>query len=123
MVERERLGLRGLLPPRVQTLEEQLDRLMERYHHGTSWVLNEEDVSETDITEDHLRKWQVLQEVQDRNETLFYHSVLKNFTEMAPIIYTPTVGHVCRNYHKLFLRPRGMYFSAKDKGVFVVAAD
>lgn len=36
--------------------------------------------------------------------------------EMAPIIYTPTVGWVCQNYHKQYRQPRGMYFSADDRG-------
>ena len=47
---------------------------------------------------------------QDRNEQMFYNILLDNFEEMAPIIYTPTVGWACLNYHKLFRRPRGMYF-------------
>lgn len=42
---------------------------------------------------------------------MFYHILLDSFEEMAPIIYTPTVGWACLNYHKLFRRPRGMYFS------------
>lgn len=45
--------------------------------------------------------------------------LLENFTEMAPIVYTPTVGWACLNYHLLFRRPRGMYFSANDKGEMV----
>lgn len=59
--------------------------------------------------------------VQDRNETLFYKVLLDNFTQMAPIVYTPTVGWACLNYHKLFRRPRGMYFSAQDKNEMVTA--
>jgi len=48
---------------------------------------------------------------------LFLSQVLiRNIKEFAPIIYTPTVGLVCENYSGLFRRPRGMYFSAKDKG-------
>lgn len=45
--------------------------------------------------------------------------LLENFVEMAPIIYTPTVGWACMNYHKLYHRPRGMYFSAADRGMMV----
>lgn len=41
---------------------------------------------------------------------------MDNIKDFAPIIYTPTVGLVCQNYSGLFRRPRGMYFSAKDKG-------
>jgi hypothetical protein len=56
---------------------------------------------------------------QDRNETLFFRVLLDNFVSMAPIVYTPTVGWVCVNYHKLYRRPRGMYFSAQDRGEMV----
>ena len=57
--------------------------------------------------------------LQDRNETLFYKVLLDNFTTMAPIVYTPTVGWACLNYHKLYRRPRGMFFSANDKDEMV----
>jgi malic enzyme len=56
---------------------------------------------------------------QDRNETLFYRVLLEHFVDMAPIVYTPTVGWVCLNYHKLYRRPRGMYFSSQDRGEMV----
>lgn len=42
--------------------------------------------------------------------------LMDNIRDFAPIIYTPTVGLVCQNYSGLYRRPRGMYFSAKDKG-------
>jgi len=47
---------------------------------------------------------------------IFFQVLIDNIKEFAPIIYTPTVGLVCQNYSGLFRRPRGMYFSAKDKG-------
>ena len=59
------------------------------------------------------------QHLQDRNETLFYHLLVRNFVDMCRIIYTPTVGWACLNYHRLYRRPRGMYFSAADKGEMV----
>ncbi|KAL6494031.1 hypothetical protein OROGR_031940 [Orobanche gracilis] len=83
LTERDRLGLRGLLPPRVISFEQQYDRF--------SW--------------NHIGPWRKIHKVLIDN--------IKNF---APIIYTPTVGLVCQNYSGLFRRPRGMYFSAKDKG-------
>lgn len=115
LIERERLGLRGLLPPRTLTMEQQLERTMERFLHGDDW-LTVEDQEAGDVTPEHLRKWHLLQELQDRNETLFYRVLRDHFVEMAPVVYTPVVGHVCRNYHKLYRRPRGMYFSAADRG-------
>ena len=113
--ERERLGLRGLLPACVLTMEQQIERCMERYSYGHDYISHEEELS-GGIRHDDLRKWHVLQELQDRNETLFYRLLLENFVEMAPVIYTPVVGHVCRYYHKLYRRPRGMTFTAADRG-------
>ncbi|XP_051136571.1 NAD-dependent malic enzyme 59 kDa isoform, mitochondrial [Andrographis paniculata] len=108
--ERDRLGLRGLLPPRVISFEQQYERFMESYRslenntHGQS------------IKSVSLAKWRILNRLHDRNETLYYRVLIDNIKDFAPIIYTPTVGLVCQNYSGLFRRPRGMYFSAKDKG-------
>ncbi|KAG2502128.1 hypothetical protein HYH03_000618 [Edaphochlamys debaryana] len=113
--ERDRLGLRGLLPPRGLTLELQASRFMDDYHHPRE-LIPPEDVKLGGVTSEMARRWKLLQELQDRNETLFYKVLFDHFVEMAPIIYTPTVGWVCVNYHKLYRRPRGMYFSAEDRG-------
>jgi len=115
LVERERLGLRGLLPPRVMKMEEQIERNMQRYWSKPAG-LYVEDAGKSGVTDDMLRKWTVLQELQDRNETLFYRLLVDNFVEMAPIVYTPTVGHICKNYHKIYRRPRGMFFTSADRG-------
>ena len=45
--------------------------------------------------------------------------LIDNIKQFAPIVYTPTVGLVCQNYSGLFRRPRGMYFSAADKGEMI----
>ena len=63
-------------------------------------------------------KWRSMQALQDRNETLFYRLLVDHIEELAPIIYTPTVGEACLQYSRLFRRPRGMYFSADDRGHF-----
>lgn len=63
-----------------------------------------------------VRRWRVLNALQHRNSTLYYNTVVKNITEMAPIIYTPTVGWVCMNYHNLYTAPHGLYISTADKG-------
>lgn len=114
-LERERLGLRGLLPPVALGVDHQVARLAESYWHGSDFI-NPEEIKGSGITHEHTRKWMFLTDLQDRNETLFYRLLVENFREMAPIVYTPTVGWACINFHKLFRRPRGMYFSALDVG-------
>jgi len=102
LAERERLGVRGLVPPRFFSLEDQ---------HKKVWaLLNENEVP--------IRKWRQLQALQDRNETLFYYLLVNHIEELAPIIYTPTVGEAAIAYSRLFRRARGMYFSADDRGHF-----
>ncbi|XP_020220101.1 NAD-dependent malic enzyme 59 kDa isoform, mitochondrial [Cajanus cajan] len=110
LTERDRLGLRGLLPPRVISFEHQYDRFMDSYR---SLEKNTHGQSDKFVS---LAKWRILNRLHDRNETLYYRVLIDNIKEFAPIIYTPTVGLVCQNYSGLFRRPRGMYFSAKDKG-------
>ncbi|KAM7508680.1 hypothetical protein LguiA_019133 [Lonicera macranthoides] len=110
LTERDRLGLRGLLPPRVISFEQQYARFMESYR---SLEQNTRGQPEGVVS---LAKWRILNRLHDRNETLYYRVLIDNIKNFAPVIYTPTVGLVCQNYSGLFRRPRGMYFSAKDKG-------
>ncbi|XP_073028745.1 NAD-dependent malic enzyme 59 kDa isoform, mitochondrial [Primulina eburnea] len=110
LTERDRLGLRGLLPPRVISFEHQYARFMESYF---SLEKNTQGQPNNIVS---LAKWRILNRLHDRNETLYYRVLIDNIKNFAPIIYTPTVGLVCQNYSGLFRRPRGMYFSAKDKG-------
>ncbi|KAL5863557.1 hypothetical protein ACOSQ3_001071 [Xanthoceras sorbifolium] len=110
LTERDRLGLRGLLPPRVISFEQQYARFMESYR---SLEKNTQGQPYGVVS---LAKWRILNRLHDRNETLYYRVLIDNIKDFAPIIYTPTVGLVCQNYSGLFRRPRGMYFSAKDKG-------
>ena len=98
--ERDALKLRGLLPPHVQTQEEQAGRVMDNFRKKPN----------------DLERYIQLVGLQDRNETLFYHVVMNNIEEMMPIIYTPTVGKACQEYGHLFRRPRGLYLSIKDQG-------
>jgi malate dehydrogenase (oxaloacetate-decarboxylating)(NADP+) len=64
------------------------------------------------------RKALILNELHDRNETLFHRCLVSYITDLAPVVYTPTVGQVCLEYGDKFRRPRGMYFSANDRGHF-----
>jgi len=98
--ERDALGLRGLLPPRVATQSEQEARVLENLRQKPSPI----------------EKYVYLISLQDRNEHLFYHTVTSHVEEMMPIIYTPTVGEACVRFGHLFRRPRGLYICARDRG-------
>jgi malate dehydrogenase (oxaloacetate-decarboxylating)(NADP+) len=99
-VEREALGLRGLLPPRVSTQDAQVARVMENFHR----------------LESPLAKYIMLESLHDRNEALFYRVLTQYPDEMTPIVYTPTVGLACQEFGHIFRRPRGMYVSLDDRG-------
>eukprot|EP00026_Physarum_polycephalum_P006125 Phypoly_transcript_06166.p1 GENE.Phypoly_transcript_06166~~Phypoly_transcript_06166.p1 ORF type:complete len:603 (+),score=84.99 Phypoly_transcript_06166:38-1810(+) len=98
--ERDRLNLRGLVPPRELSLDDQVERILIRYNSESN----------------DLRKNMLLSSLQDRNETLFYKILIDHIKEMAPIIYTPTVGKTCLQFGQLYRRARGMYFSTADRG-------
>ncbi len=98
--EREQLGLRGLLPARVQTMEEQVMRTIENLRRKPN----------------DIEKYLFMIGLQDRNKTLFYRVVIDYIEEVMPIIYTPTVGQACLEYGHIFRRPRGIFISAKDRG-------
>ncbi|XP_068330815.1 NAD-dependent malic enzyme 62 kDa isoform, mitochondrial-like [Pyrus communis] len=108
--ERDRLDLRGLLPPNVMSTEHQIERFM------ADLKRLEEQVRDGPFDPNALAKWRILNRLHDRNETMYYKVLIANIEEYAPIVYTPTVGLVCQNYSGLFRRPRGMYFSAEDRG-------
>lgn len=93
--EREKYGLLGLLPPHVETLQEQTDRAYE--------ALKAKD---TDL-ERHI----YLRALQDTNEVLFYNLVISHVEEMMPLIYTPVVGEACEKFSEIYRRPRGLFIS------------
>ena len=91
--ERAEYGLYGLLPPEIETLDQQVERAYEAYQKQA-----------TDI-ERHI----YLRGIQDANETLFYRLVVDHLTEMMPIIYTPVVGEACQSFSEIYRRPRGLF--------------
>ncbi len=93
--ERERLGLFGLLPASLETLEGQINRCYLAYHSKL-----------TDLGK-HIN----LRALQDRNETLFYATLNKHIEEMLPIIYAPVVGAACQKYHEIYRVLRGLFVS------------
>ena len=100
MGERDRLRFRGLLPPRVTNLLMQKEKFMETLRLETS----------------NIRKNIMLEDLHDRNETLYHRVLVDHIEEVAPLIYTPTVGQACKEFGDRYRRPRGMYFTKEDRG-------
>ena len=98
--ERDALGLRGLLPAHVLSMDEQVARVMTNLRGLPS----------------DLEKYVALNSLHDRNEALFFRVVCDNIDEIQPLIYTPTVGLACQRFGLIFQRPRGMFISANDRG-------
>ena len=84
--ERENFNLAGLLPPRFETIEEQVERCYQQYSSFN----------------DNLNKHIYLRAIQDNNETLYYRLVRDHLEEMMPIIYTPTVGDACEKFSDIY---------------------
>ena len=98
--ERDMYGLHGLLPSRVENIEQQIVRVNEQVDHFN----------------DSINKYVYLIQMLDNNQTLFFRTVMDNPVKYFPLIYTPTVGEACQKFGQLFRRPRGIYISIKDKG-------
>jgi malate dehydrogenase (oxaloacetate-decarboxylating)(NADP+) len=98
--ERAEFGLEGLLPPSVESLDRQVERVM---HHL--------DAKPTD-----LERYIYLTGLVDRNETLFYRAVMSDPARFLPILYDPTVAEACLTFGHIFRRARGMYITREMKG-------
>jgi malate dehydrogenase (oxaloacetate-decarboxylating) len=101
--ERTQFGLHGLLPPCVETLEEQVARAHEAYARK----------------EDDLERHIYLRALQDNNEVLFYRLLLEHIEEMTPIVYTPTVALACQQFSHIYRRPRGMFIGYPQRDSIV----
>ena len=98
--DRKRLGLRGLLPYSISTQDKQKHRVIENIRKKES----------------NIEKYIFLSALQDRNERLFYKTVIDYLPELLPIIYTPTVGEVCLQFSHIYRIDKGFYITPEDKG-------
>ncbi|TKB46909.1 NAD-dependent malic enzyme [Thalassotalea mangrovi] len=97
--ERVSFNLTGLLPPRFETIEEQVERAYMQYSSFR----------------DSLNKHIYLRNIQDKNETLFHALVQAHLEEMMPIIYTPTVGDACEKFSDIYRSNRGLFISYAER--------
>ena len=97
--ERHAFNLMGLLPPRYESIDEQVERCYQQY-----CSFNEP-----------INKHIYLRVVQDNNETLFYRLLSDHLVEMLPIIYTPTVGDACEHFSDIYRNARGIFVSYEER--------
>ena len=97
--ERATLGLRGMMPPGVNTMEAQALRCYQAY------------LQKPNDLERHI----YLRALQDRNETLYYRLLQEHVAEMMPIVYTPTVGQACQQFSHIYRRARGLFIAYPDR--------
>jgi malate dehydrogenase (oxaloacetate-decarboxylating) len=93
--ERSTLGLHGLLPPHIESLDEQVVRAYEAYQRKT----------------DDLERHIYLRALQDTDDVLFYRLLLDHIEEMTPMVYTPVVALACQQFSHIYRRPRGLFVS------------
>ncbi|MFC3093748.1 NAD-dependent malic enzyme [Alteromonas sediminis] len=97
--ERAAFNLIGLLPPRYETIEEQVERAYLQYKSF----------------DEPLNKHIYLRAIQDTNETLYYRLIQEHIEEMMPIIYTPTVGDACEQFSDIYRSSRGLFVSYDER--------
>ena len=98
--EREALGLLGLLPPALCSIDQQLTRAYENFQAAGGPI----------------RRYVYLAALQDRNEVLFFRLLHEHIDEMMPIVYTPVVGEACQRFSHLYRRARGAYVTLRHRG-------
>ncbi len=98
--ERSEFGLEGLLPDAVETLDRQLERVIGHLSAKT----------------DDIERYIYLMGLCDRNETLFYKTLMSDPARFVPIVYDPTIADACLRYGYIYRSPRGMYLSRNMKG-------
>jgi malic enzyme len=96
--QRDELRVRGMVPYRVSTLEEQANAAIGQ-------------IRAKDIP---LEKYIGMASLQDRNEVLFYRVLVDNIAELMPIVYTPTVGEACQKFSAIYRSARGLWITPDD---------
>jgi len=99
VTERQSFNLTGLIPPMVESIQEQAERAYKQFSGFESA----------------MDKHVYLRNIQDTNETLFYRLVDNHLEEMMPIIYTPTVGAACQQFSDIYRRARGLFISYPER--------
>ncbi|MGQ8365973.1 NAD-dependent malic enzyme [Glaciecola sp. 1036] len=97
--ERKQFNLLGLLPPRYESIDEQVERAYKQYSSFS----------------EPLNKHIYLRAIQDNNETLFFRLLQQHIDEMMPIIYTPTVGEACERFSDIYRSSRGLFISYEER--------
>ena len=100
--ERKKFKIDALLPARINTLEEQVERFMSLFREKP-----------TDI-----EKYAFITSLLELNLTLYTRVLVDHIEEMMPIVYTPTVGDACMQYSYIFRKPQGIFLNATQKGRF-----
>jgi malate dehydrogenase (oxaloacetate-decarboxylating) len=98
IAERDALGLHGLLPTHVETIEQRADRIRTQLRLVTG----------------DLARHTLLRNVQDYDETLFLRVLLDDLTGLMPLVYTPVVGQACQNFSRIYQHARGLFLSYPD---------
>ncbi len=98
--ERDELGLNGVLPPVISTMEQQVERALANMRRQS-----------TDID-----KYIFLSSLQKRNERLYFRLLIEHTQELMPLVYTPTVGQACEEFAAIFRETAGFYITPNDRG-------
>ncbi|MBK7364141.1 MAG: NAD-dependent malic enzyme [Nitrosomonas sp.] len=98
--ERKRYGLSGLLPYRITDINTQVARALNNMRSKSSAI----------------EKYIFLNSLLERNQCLFYRTMIDHIEEIMPLVYTPTVGEACKQFGHIFRKPQGFYITPEDKG-------